>query len=389
MSNYQYHRILPANAKNSYQEFDVIDFDLSFPNRAMVLGSVRLEGEVEVVADNTITLNATTATTIQDAAGAAIAANALKVKLDGEVGAHAFIEVASTRVSGAVAESLGDYGRYVKMSAAAMTTVHDNNNSSNVCELKAPRSEITNNILKGELVATDPALTTGILRNNPDFSIKPRICLNGGSGAVPHARVGDVRVSFNLARNNSALYGLNMGNAVTYNLKDLRLVYASVPDDGSHNEKSVIMRKLNVKQSINSSLSNINVRVPAVCSAVSCSFNVQSQENTPKYNNQTLHPVPNLTSTQFLFNNSSNSLVSYRIRSNAELIDRAIGSFVDADANSLSTARLANGDGMIIGLNFDDLVDLSRNAFSLELESSVSNLVPLVIYMYFHSQLEL
>ena len=68
-----------------------------------------------------------------------------------------------------------------------------------------------------------------------------------------------------------------------------------------------------------------------------------------------------------------------------ELID----SFVDADANSLSTSRLANGDGMMIGLNFDDLVDLSRNAFSLELESSVSNLVPLVIYMYFHSQLEL
>ena len=389
MSNYQYHRILPANAKNSYEEFDVVDFDLSFPNRAMVLGSVRLEGEVEVVADNNITLNSTSATSILDAAGAAINANNLKVKLDGEVGAHSFIEVASTKVGGAVAESLGDYARYVKMSAAAMTTVHDMNNSSNVCELKAPRSQITTNILKGELVATDPTLTSGVLRNNPDFSIKPRICLNGGAGAVPHARVGDVRVSFNLARNNSALYGLNMGNAVIYRLKDLRLVYASVPDDGSHSEPKTVMRKLNVKQSINSSLSNINVRVPAVCSAVSCSFNVQSQENTPKYNNQTLHPVPNLTSTQFLFNNSSNSLVSYRIRSNAELIDRAIDSFVDADANSLSTARLANGDGMLIGLSFDDLVDLSRNAFSLELESSVSNLVPLVIYMYFHSQLEL
>ena len=67
MSNYQYHRILPANAKNSYEEFDVVDFDLSFPNRAMVLGSVRLEGEVEVAADNTITLDKNTDTTVLDA----------------------------------------------------------------------------------------------------------------------------------------------------------------------------------------------------------------------------------------------------------------------------------------------------------------------------------
>ena len=110
-----------------------------------------------------------------------------------------------------------------------------------------------------------------------------------------------------------------MGNAVTYKLKDLRLVYASVPDDGSHNQKKVVMRKLNVKQSINSSLANINVRVPAVCSLFHVLLTL-GLKNTPKYNNQTLHAVPNLTSTQFLFNNSSNSLVTYRIRSNVELI---------------------------------------------------------------------
>ena len=394
MSNYQYHRILPANARATYEEFNVVDYELTFPNRALILGSVRLEGEVEVLVDGSKYLNDPRPSTITDAAAAAINCDDLRVQMDGDCGAHAFVEVAQTQISGAVAESLGDYSRWVKMSACAMTAANDNNNSSNVCELKAPRDEITNNILKGEVVATDPDLSTaptanGGLRQNPDFSIKPRICLNGGQGAVPFSRVGDVRVSFTLARNNSALYGLNMGNKVEYKLRNLRLVYATVPDDGSHSEKAVVMRKLNVKQSINSALANVNVRVPAVCSAVSCSFNVQAQENTPKYNNQVLHPVPNLSSTQFLFNSSTNAMVTYRIRSNAELIDRAIDSFVDADKNNLSTAKLANGNGMMIGLNFDDLVDLSRNAFSLELDSSVSNLVPLVIYMYFHSQLEL
>ena len=45
--NYNYHRILPQNAKDSYSEFDVVDFNLSFPERSMVVGTLRLEGEVE------------------------------------------------------------------------------------------------------------------------------------------------------------------------------------------------------------------------------------------------------------------------------------------------------------------------------------------------------
>ena len=62
--NYNYHRILPQNAKDSYSEFDVVDFNLSFPERSMVVGTLRLEGEVEVLVDNAITLNQATATTL-------------------------------------------------------------------------------------------------------------------------------------------------------------------------------------------------------------------------------------------------------------------------------------------------------------------------------------
>jgi hypothetical protein len=381
--NYTYHRILPQNAKSSYTEFDVVDFNLSFPERSMVAGSLRLEGEVEVLVDNAITLNEDTATTI------GINAKLLKIFLDGDAGAHSFCEQITTTIGGNVVESLGDYPRYVKMSAVAMSSPHDNNNSSNVCELKAPRSEITNNVLKGELTPTVVTLADGkAVRNNPDFSIKPRICLNGGRGFVPHRKSGDIQVSFNLARIYGALFGVDMSNAVSYNLKDLRVTFNSVPDDGS-NEPITLSRKFNVKQSIQSSLSNINVSVPAPCSAVSCSFNVQSQENAPKYNNLALHAVPNLTSTQFLFNDSTNSLVSYQIRNNAELIDRYIDSFVDAEKNNMSPVKQANGNGFGLGLNFDEVIRLDQSRFSLELQSAVSNFSPLVIYLYFHSVIEL
>tara|TARA_Y100000361_G_scaffold136395_1_gene137016 strand:- start:502 stop:1662 length:1161 start_codon:yes stop_codon:yes gene_type:complete len=384
-NNYSYHRILPQNAKDFYQEFDVVDFELDFPERALLLGTVRLEGEVEVLVNDATTLNLTT----QIPALGNKEANKLDIRLDGRAGAHSFIENITTTVNGQVVESLGDYARYVKMSSVAMTSPDDITcNSSNVCEMKAGKDTITNNILKGELVANDPTLSTGIVRNNPDFSIKPRICLNGGEGSLPSRRANVVQVSFNLARNYGALYGMDMASIVAYKLKDLRLVYVSVPDDGSNNPIPC-RTKINVKQSIASSKANVNVRVANSCDAVSCSFQVQSQENSSKYNNLVCHPVPNLTSTQFLFNDQTNSLISYQIRNNAEILDRAIDSFVDAQKNGCSPPKIANGENFLLGLNFDEMIPLGNQKFSVEIDSSITNLVPLVMYMYFHSMVEL
>ena len=271
-SNYSYHRILPQNAKDSYKEFDVVDFELDYPERALLLGTVRLEGEVEAVVDSTITLNRDVATTI------GINADKLDIRYDGRAGAHGLIENVTTTMNGQVVESLGDYGRYCKMSTIAMSSPDDTScNSSQVCEMKAGRDSITNNILKGETVETDPTMSDAIpVRKNPDFSIKPRICLNGGQGALPSRRASNLQVSFNLARNFGVLYGLDMASVVSYNLKNLRLTFVSVPDDGS-NTPIPCRAKINVKQSIQSSQANVNVRVNAPCDAVSISFNVQSQ----------------------------------------------------------------------------------------------------------------
>ena len=371
MSALQYHRILPQNSKDAYKEFDIVDYVMSFPGRSLVVGSVRLEGELNVTADaQTLNLAANKDKDIRYTAGA---------------GAHCFVENITTRVGGMVLESLGDYARIVNMSTCAMTSESDMCNSSNVCELKVARSSISTNLLQGEVPATDPAIVGAPdLRADPDFSIKPRICLNGGSGMAASSRTGDITVSFALARNYGALFGMDVDATVQYALKNLRLTYQTVPETGE--EKPVACRaKLNIKQSIQSSRANINVRVPAKCDSVSCSFGVQSLENTPKYDNQQLHPIPNLYATQFIFNDSTNSLVSYQIRNTAEIIDRAIASFVDADKNQLSTARISNGDGYLLGLNFDEVIDLSKQKFSVELESAVSNVVPLIFYMYFHT----
>ena len=54
-----YHRVIPENLKDSYVEFDQVDFNLSFEGRKMVVGSLRIEGELEVKYDSRF-LNDTT-----------------------------------------------------------------------------------------------------------------------------------------------------------------------------------------------------------------------------------------------------------------------------------------------------------------------------------------
>jgi len=145
------------------------------------------------------------------------------------------------------------------------------------------------------------------------------------------------------------------------------------------NDPVVLKTKLALKQSIQSS----------VCNAMTASFQVQANENTAVNNNLELNKVPSLSQTQFLFNSSTNTLVSYILKNNSEVIDRAIDSMLDTGRNSLSPQNLDNNNGFLLGLDFDDMVDLSNQRFSVQLTSGITSLVPMIIYMYFHSFVEL
>ena len=46
-----YSSAIPENNKASYGEYDTVDFVLTFPNESLKLGSLRLEGELEVTQD--------------------------------------------------------------------------------------------------------------------------------------------------------------------------------------------------------------------------------------------------------------------------------------------------------------------------------------------------
>jgi hypothetical protein len=277
MSSFTYHSVQPENLKDNYVEYDNVDFVLSFPEQKLNLGSLRLEGEFAVTYSGE-SLNT--------------AANEAKqIYYDHFVGAHACIESITTQAQGVTIENYSDYARWVKMSTTATADQGDMMNSENVCELKAPFRLMSNNLLKGEVTQTEQ---TGV-RNDPDFSIKINNCLNSSTDQLPFSRSGDIRVTINLARTGAVVYGADVDGNVAYSLKNLRLAYTSVMDDGSSTPSIPMRRKLSIKQSLQSGFANVSVRVPAVCSAVSCSLLAQGKENSLTENTQALEKIPSMT----------------------------------------------------------------------------------------------
>lgn len=365
--------VIPENyLPNGYTEYNNVDFVISgMSGEVLDLGSLRILGELEVT-------HGTSNEPLNSASN-----YDKQILYDPFVASHSFIESLQVEVNGEIIESLSEYGRLVKMVTCSTESQAQQMNASNVCQLKVPFAEMSNAVLKGEVVKNN---SVAGVRVNPDFACRLMCCLNSVDGHVPFSRVGDIRLTINMARVNSALYGADVDGDTKYTVKNLRLAYTKRPDDGSHNDPTVLKTMLNIKSSIQSSFSNNSTKVPAVCSSVSCSFNYQADENTALNNNFNLVKIPNVTQVQFTFNSSTNEYISYVIRDDIEVIDRFITSFRDMGVNALSNQNLTDNQGYGIGLDFGgDMIDLRQQAFNTQITSSLSSSTPLIMYMYFHS----
>ena len=373
MSSVNYGSALPENNKASYSEYDTVDFQLTFENSSLQLGSLRLEGELEVK-NNGAFLNDN-------------ANEELNICYDPMTGAHGVCESIQTEMLGQVFENITEYPRLVKQYAVATHSKQDMFNSSKVCEMRCPEEIVSTQLMKGEEVRTQIAPA---LRENPDFSIKLDTILNSSTDLLPFDRSGPVRISVNLARKDAFLFGLDNGANTTYEIKDLRLVYKTVP--GMENRNPIeLKRRLNVKQSLQSSLANVSLKIPSdSVEAVSASFQVQANENTSRYNNLTLEKVPNLSQLQFMFQDQTNSQVSFIIKDNSEVIARFVDAMGDSGKNTASPSSVINNKGYGVGLKMSGgPVNLQNQKLGIQINSAISSAKPLVMYLFAHSSLTL
>lgn len=369
------HSVLPENSASTYTEFDNVDFLMTFEGRKLLGNSVRLVGELRVK-DAGVDIDRTK-----------------QVYLDPQVGGHSFIEtIATTIQTKGQIENLTGYPRLVGMTADGTQDPLSQMNSENVCELKAPKKEMT--LL--EMIGEDTGASTTI-NDKCSFSVKPMFCLNATAGvgsndiSISYKKTGAVRVVFTLARVFNALNGADVDANITYQLSNLRLEYTSVPEDNVNN-KTFHRIKYHIRQSVLSSRSNVSSKVPASVMGVSCSFVKASEENSGVANGLQRQFLPLIDQLSFLFNNNTNEYIAYKLDDREEILSRYIESMRKTGHNSMSLRMLKANESFGVGLYFGgEMVNLANQTFNVSIVSADTtiNNNPLSMHLYFHSGVEL
>ena len=86
-----------------------------------------------------------------------------------------------------------------------------------------------------------------------------------------------------------------------------------------------------------------------------------------------------------MFNDQTNSLITYVLDDRTEMLERFIDAMGVAGHNQVAKDTFKANQGFGLGLDFDGLVDLSRNRFTMQLQTGANN-VPSNVYLYFASQ---
>ena len=375
MENYSYHETEPENRRDNYEAQSVVDFTLNALGRSLVPNSVKVIGEFVVLSDGTTQV-------AKDASSTH--------KINRKAGIHSVVESCSvSTMNQGNLELLNNYARFVAMEETGTAYVDDYNQASKQVELKAP-----NEVIAGLYCNIDPqtydnnAGGQSDLNRNVSFSFKPRCCLNRFAGGnLSFAKTGQMKLSLTLARNLSALYGINLNAGVKYQLKKLKLCYATVPSESS--PPPVLMNKThNIKTSISSSFANISANVPSSSvKGVSISFQKQSDENTSGVDNYKLQRLDGLNQLVFIMNDSLNKYINYQLQSDSEILDHAVQSFGSMGHNNVNVSQITKADSYIVGSAFSSFVDLTRTSMDIQLKSSIN--AAHNVYLYFHSSIQL
>lgn len=363
-----YHQVEPQATQSSYKSFDNVDFVINVgEGRALLANSVRILGDLRV--------NTTGETRSVGGIG-----------FDRNAGAHCFIDSIQLSMDNAgLIENIQHYPRYVSMVGHATDDRLDTLNSDRQCELKGHIDESPELMCLGISTYVEGGGTvTGPV--DVDFSLKPVCGLNRMSGGnLAESVSGSVTLTCNLARDVVALRGRLQQAGSNYSISNLRCTFRSVLADAK--PAPVSMRSVNaVKSNLLSGTGTISVNVPAVCSGVSMSFIDTAREGAVNHNSYALEQPQGISEVQYLFNDATNSLVTYTIRDRTEMLERFISSLEVTGHNQVAKDVFRANQGFGLGLPFDQLVDLSKNRFTVQISSDANNR-PSTAFLYFHSSI--
>lgn len=394
---YLLHSVECENVRTSYAPFDTVDFNLNFENRSLICGSIRLEGNIHVTAPD----GSTSLLGINEA-----------VSNDHRIGCHGYLHSFQTTLQNAGnIENIVEYPRMVATLDNGSLTDNDLCSAKYVCEGRSPDIKIQRSIVQNRVPVDKgggPVGTSqfehrgsGFQTNDdksavdeviPDFSIKPKIALNNvvsGNALLNYGTSGQIRISTTLERDILALQNQELTDSYTYRMSNLRVTFASVP---AVKQSPIQMRShLCLKSTINSNLSNVSSKVPAVADSVFISFLRQDRESKKQFCNTNLEKIPSLDVVRFMFNDSTSKYISYEIKKVPEMIMEGIKAVNKASPNQsgVTMAKLDASKSFMIGLDMGAPIDLSNQKFNIQIESGASTTTQFLMFAYFSSILSL
>lgn len=371
MSDIRYHISPVENQKDFYEAYDILDFVVSFENRKLNCNNIRLLADVEIV-DGT----------------SHITDFNKKTFIDGLVGGHSFVgSLACQTMNQGSIESVVDYPKVVSVLTRATATESDMFNSHRACELRTPSEVVSNLLVKGTCQGTRTEYDA-LFNTDSDMSIVLMTCFNSAvnDSKLPYTLTGDIRYTLQLPSELGIMWGHStIGSLIKYRLKNVRLSYQSFDDDGTRSKQYLFGVKGTIHSTLQSSNSNFSTKYPMICSSVVSTFTPQSEDSSNQYNSLKCHQLPSVDRVEFLFNDSSNSLITYALDNPQDILQNFVDALSDAtDSKSdLTLSNIANNQAWGVGVKFQQPVDLNSQKLSINIYSGVNNLYPYTMYSMF------
>lgn len=378
----RYRTIYPLSQREGYASNMPVDFVMNLDKEKLVPGTVCLEGEWIGYSDSTTDPNN-------------------PVRLDGEniyydplCGFHGVLRDITTifRNSGEE-ESIQNYPRLVKMAALALISEESLGTETDNCiEGRAPTRQIVRGYLKGQTA------TNGYI----PFSLKLQTTVNKASAPLASEATGEIAIRIRLAPNSEFLFGDEVTSAASYSIKNLKLSFQTIPDDGKR-----VPVTLNYYSSYRAILDtrnqNISSFVPGPCDSVHISFIKQTLETNSAYNYLMCSPPPGipplgysgtlglnqygLERVYYAVNDTDTALAGYTLESREEIVVNGLRSFDPSLKNYSTLIRRMRDpvypDGYLAGFNFGTTIDFSKQKFAAEMHTQCDNTDVYAAYFFF------
>ena len=192
-----------------------------------------------------------------------------------------------------------------------------------------------------------------------------------------------------MAADRHALFGgLDTAN---YVLTDVVCRYTTIPDDGK--DEPILMRSyVNVVSSMQSTSTTVSARVPSQqVNSLTISVAEQAHVQSAEYNSSALESLPLWDSVEYMFANSLQNYITYRITDAGDALERGLASMESAGHNQVSAKTLKANKGTIYGLDFGEFVDLSKQSFQINFKILDSTITQNArdIFMYFNTLIQM